>query len=165
MDGGIVGAIVALGTVIAGGPHLWKWLVERRRVSAELSRIEHSRLEAAEARLQARLEERVTHLEGELAELRQRERALEGEKRSLERTLEEERADKARLRLAYAQLSEQVAIDRERARAREEALERRIVEQDERIQALESAIRERDRVVAAEITRAIAAELAKRDAE
>lgn len=164
MDASVVTAIVALATAVAGGPHVWRWLVERRRAAADIARVERADVDEAEHRHFMRLEARVDHLEARGVSL---ERALDqerAEKRVLEHTLDQERTEKRALRHAYEELSESMAAEQDRACTRETELAQQIAAQNKRIQALESALRERDRVVAEEITRAIASELAKRDA-
>ena len=156
MEGGIVGGIVAVAVAIAGGPHAWRALREWMRQRRAERAAERAALEEAEQRHLVRLEARITHLETALAE--RDARLAEGQARELEleRRLLAEQDDKAKIRAAYVALSEQVAVDRERAKAREDALLARIEEQAQRIDALETSIRERDRISAREIERAIA---------
>jgi len=147
IDGGIVGGIVAIVTAIAGGPHLWRWLAERRRVALEAQRaereaaqVERAKVDAAEARLLKRLEARVSHLEEENAK-------LHAENRELTQRLDAKTREVDGVRAAYALISEQHAI---------------LVG---RVKALETTIETLNAANAKSLERAIAAALAKRDSQ
>lgn len=147
MDGGLVGAIVTLAVTIAGGPHLWRWLVERRRVVIEAQRAERdaaqterAKVDEAEARLLKRLEARVSHLEEENAK-------LHAENRELTQRLDAKTREVEGVRAAYALISEQHAI---------------LVG---RVKALETTIETLNAANAKSLERAIAAALAKRDSQ
>lgn len=147
MDGGLVGAIVTLAVTIAGGPHLWRWLVERRRVMIEAQRAERdaaqterAKVDEAEARLLKRLEARVSHLEEENAK-------LHAENRELTQRLDAKTREVEGVRAAYALISEQHAI---------------LVG---RVKALETTIETLNAANAKSLERAIAAALAKRDSQ
>lgn len=156
MEGGIVGGIVAIVVAIVGGPHAWRALREWMRQRRAEREVERKALEEAEQRHLVRLEARITHLETALLERDARLAQGQARELELERRLLAEQDDKAKIRAAYVALSEQVAVDHKRAKAREDALLVRIEEQAQRIDALETSIRERDRISAREIERAIA---------
>lgn len=147
MDGGIVGGIVTIAVAIAGGPHLWRWLVERRRLALEAQRAaqqaqqtERTKVDEAEARLLTRLEARVSHLEEENAK-------LHAENRELTQRLDAKTREVDGVRAAYALISEQHAI---------------LVG---RVKALETTIETLNAANAKSLERAIAAALAKRDSQ
>lgn len=165
MDGGLIGGIVSIAVAIVGGPHAWRALREWLRSRAAAREAERTALEAAEQRHLTRLEARVTHLEEALDERDKLLTAGRVRELELERALLAERDDKAKIRAAYVALSEQVAVDRERAKERENELLARLDAQADRIDALEIAIRERDRISAREIGRAVELAITRRQGD
>lgn len=147
MNEAVISAIVAIGVAAAGGPHLWRWLVERRRVALEAQRAERdtaaaerAQVDAAESRLLARFEARVSHLEDENAR-------LHSENRELLARLDEKTREVAAVRAAYSMLSEQHAL---------------LVG---RVRALETTVETLNASNAKSLERAIMAALQKRDTE
>jgi chromosome segregation ATPase len=143
----IVSSIVAVGVAAAGGPHLWRWLVERRRVAIETHRAERdaaaaerAQVEAAESRLLLRFEARVSHLEDENARLHE-------ENRVLVRRLDEKTREVEAVRAAYSMLSEQHAL------------------LAGRVKALETTVETLNATNARALERAIMAAIQKRDTE
>lgn len=140
MDGSLVGAIVTVAGALVGGPHVWRWLVERRRLALAHRHLAQEKLDAAETRLLERLEARVTHLETENTKLHR-------ENRELTQRLDEKTREVESVRAAYVLLGEQHAL------------------LEARVKALETTLETLNSANAKSLERAIAAALAKRDSQ